>query len=170
MTALLHLPSTRSLLVCGALILFLLAIVVTIGLCIANVLRKKREAAERTVEIALPGETGEKTVAGWGGIGEVLARKMRWSRRTEPVATEESGVGWQDVEAGGVMATTAGVRGGTSAAVSPLWQRRVLMGDRCQMPRFSGLILYDEAGRLLRRNSGKQEKPVAPATTLKDLL
>ncbi|XP_021727432.1 uncharacterized protein LOC110694568 [Chenopodium quinoa] len=29
----------------------------------------------------------------------------------------------------------------------PVWQRPILMGERCELPRFSGLILYDERGR-----------------------
>ena len=36
-------------------------------------------------------------------------------------------------------------RAGTPAR--PIWQRRVLMGVKCQLPRFSGMILYDERGR-----------------------
>ncbi|XP_059302722.1 uncharacterized protein LOC132054770 [Lycium ferocissimum] len=30
---------------------------------------------------------------------------------------------------------------------SPVWQRPILMGEKCELPRFSGLILYDERGR-----------------------
>lgn len=29
---------------------------------------------------------------------------------------------------------------------SPVWQHTILMGERCQPPAFSGLILYDESG------------------------
>jgi hypothetical protein len=36
---------------------------------------------------------------------------------------------------------------------TPLWQRRILMGTRCELPRFSGLILYDEHGRPLQSSS-----------------
>jgi hypothetical protein len=32
----------------------------------------------------------------------------------------------------------------------PVWQRRILMGMRCELPRFSGLILYDEQGRRIQ--------------------
>lgn len=32
---------------------------------------------------------------------------------------------------------------------SPVWQRPILMGEKCELPRFSGLILYDEQGRPL---------------------
>lgn len=46
---------------------------------------------------------------------------------------------------GGVEGAAAAVSGGTP--VRPIWQRRVLMGVKCQLPRFSGMILYDESGR-----------------------
>lgn len=36
---------------------------------------------------------------------------------------------------------------------TPLWQRRILMGTRCELPRFSGVILYDEHGRPLQSSS-----------------
>ncbi|KAK9001146.1 hypothetical protein V6N11_082937 [Hibiscus sabdariffa] len=32
---------------------------------------------------------------------------------------------------------------------SPVWQRSILIGEKCKIPRFSGLILYDERGQLL---------------------
>jgi hypothetical protein len=49
------------------------------------------------------------------------------------------------VKSGGVEGAAAAVSGGTP--VRPIWQRRVLMGVKCQLPRFSGMILYDESGR-----------------------
>lgn len=36
---------------------------------------------------------------------------------------------------------------------TPVWQRRILMGTRCELPRFSGVILYDEHGRPLQSSS-----------------
>uniref|UniRef100_A0ACD5WD41 Uncharacterized protein n=1 Tax=Avena sativa TaxID=4498 RepID=A0ACD5WD41_AVESA len=61
----------------------------------------------------------------------------------------------------------------------PVWQRRILMGMRCELPRFSGLILYDEQGRRLqmgtpgRRNHRQGKKKTARTSaspTLRDLL
>ncbi|XP_015699026.2 uncharacterized protein LOC107303375 [Oryza brachyantha] len=58
----------------------------------------------------------------------------------------------------------------------PVWQRRILMGMRCELPRFSGLILYDEHGRPIRgstpgRSHPQWKKRTAKAgTTLRDLL
>lgn len=34
-------------------------------------------------------------------------------------------------------------------SLSAVWQRPILMGEKCELPRYSGLILYDERGRLL---------------------
>ncbi|XWS27406.1 hypothetical protein CRYUN_Cryun26dG0112300 [Craigia yunnanensis] len=56
---------------------------------------------------------------------------------------------------------------------------RYLWGEKCELPRFSGLILYDERGQLLdhsingssHQENNIQKKPTAVArTTLRDLL
>ncbi|KAE8782665.1 hypothetical protein D1007_43934 [Hordeum vulgare] len=58
-----------------------------------------------------------------------------------------------------------------SAAMTPgrpVWQRRILMGMRCELPRFSGLLLYDEHGRPVHiatpgRRNQRQGKKTASA-------
>ncbi|PAN05590.1 hypothetical protein GQ55_1G163400 [Panicum hallii var. hallii] len=73
------------------------------------------------------------------------------------------------VKSGG--AEGAAVSGGTPAR--PIWQRRVLMGVKCQLPRFSGMILYDESGRpvcSIRDRARDQEKHAAAISVLRDLL
>ncbi|KAG2650708.1 uncharacterized protein LOC120655630 [Panicum virgatum] len=67
------------------------------------------------------------------------------------------------------------VSGGTPAAPArPIWQRRVLMGVKCQLPRFSGMILYDETGRPvcsgIRDRARDQEKHAAAISVLRELL
>ncbi|KAG8058825.1 hypothetical protein GUJ93_ZPchr0002g25687 [Zizania palustris] len=58
----------------------------------------------------------------------------------------------------------------------PVWQRRILMGMRCELPRFSGLILYDEHGRAIRGSTpGRshtywRKRTTKTSTTLMDLL
>uniref|UniRef100_A0A0E0JZ51 Uncharacterized protein n=1 Tax=Oryza punctata TaxID=4537 RepID=A0A0E0JZ51_ORYPU len=58
----------------------------------------------------------------------------------------------------------------------PVWQRRILMGMRCELPRFSGLILYDEHGCPIRGATPGRSHPqwkkrnAKAATTLRDLL
>ncbi|TVU32277.1 hypothetical protein EJB05_24001 [Eragrostis curvula] len=64
------------------------------------------------------------------------------------------------------------VCGGTPSR--PIWQRKVLMGVRCQLPRFSGMILYDESGRPVcsgvRDRARDQEKHAAAISVLRDML
>ncbi|CAM0946756.1 unnamed protein product [Alopecurus aequalis] len=57
----------------------------------------------------------------------------------------------------------------------PIWQRRVLMGVKCQLPRFSGMILYDERGRPVcsggvRDRARDQEKHAEAISILRDML
>lgn len=67
-----------------------------------------------------------------------------------------------------LRATTDGGRATAAAAAAPegcrtpmtprrtpVWQRRILMGSRCELPRFSGVILYDEHGRPVRSSSSQ---------------
>ncbi|CAL9126268.1 unnamed protein product [Musa textilis] len=90
-------------------------------------------------------------------------------------------------------------REGDGSMTLPLWQKRILMGERCELPKFSGLILYDELGRPVRSSSSHdsllkviikrelnhptlyislmfasttcmQTKPTSAVTTLRDLL
>ncbi|KAL6640179.1 hypothetical protein ACP70R_022028 [Stipagrostis hirtigluma subsp. patula] len=62
--------------------------------------------------------------------------------------------------------------GGTPAR--PIWQRRVLMGGKCRLPRFSGMILYDESGRPvcsgIRDRACDQEKHAVAISVLRDML
>ncbi|KAJ3686095.1 hypothetical protein LUZ61_015259 [Rhynchospora tenuis] len=70
-------------------------------------------------------------------------------------------------------AALQGYGGMPSTPVQPLWQRRILMGERCEMPRFSGLILYDERGFPLpsssRARANREMRGVAKVA-LKDIL
>ncbi|CAH8391249.1 unnamed protein product [Eruca vesicaria subsp. sativa] len=57
-------------------------------------------------------------------------------------------------------------------AVDPVWQRPILMGEKCELPRFSGLILYDERGDPIQHSPSQEEVKQIPLvrTTLRDLL
>ncbi|RLM79441.1 uncharacterized protein C2845_PM12G13040 [Panicum miliaceum] len=54
---------------------------------------------------------------------------------------------------GRAAAAAEGCRTPMTPRRTPVWQRRILMGTRCELPRFSGLILYDEHGRPLQSSS-----------------
>ncbi|KAF0935474.1 hypothetical protein E2562_033616 [Oryza meyeriana var. granulata] len=79
-------------------------------------------------------------------------------------------VGEKVVKCGADAAVPA--TGGTPAR--PIWQRKVLMGVKCQLPRFSGMILYDERGRPVcsgvRDRARDQEKHAAAIMVLRDML
>ncbi|CAN4104288.1 unnamed protein product [Withania somnifera] len=34
----------------------------------------------------------------------------------------------------------------SSSSDSPVWKKPILMGEKCELPKFSGLILYDQRG------------------------
>lgn len=38
------------------------------------------------------------------------------------------------------------VGGQSHNSTAAVWQRPILMGEKCELPRFSGLILYDQRG------------------------
>jgi hypothetical protein len=63
----------------------------------------------------------------------------------DAVGVEQKAAPAMGVGSGGVDGAAAALSGGTP--LRPIWQRRVLMGVKCQLPRFSGMILYDESGR-----------------------
>ncbi|TYI77341.1 hypothetical protein E1A91_D06G136100v1 [Gossypium mustelinum] len=31
----------------------------------------------------------------------------------------------------------------------PVWQKNILMGEKCQLPNFSGVIIYDSEGNVV---------------------
>ncbi|PKA59121.1 hypothetical protein AXF42_Ash001214 [Apostasia shenzhenica] len=190
-----RLASSLSLSVTQALLIIILAAVATVGLCAgAAEIRKKRRSADLSGEAVLPGEAyleegrPKPPLSGWEGTKNVLAGALCWSGASAETVSEAAGW-WEEaprppagtVAAKSVTAAALGVVGGTSSAVSPVWQRRILMGERCRLPKFSGLILYDERGRPLRGDLQNdtlmpavhivQEKPANSVTsTLKDLL
>ncbi|CAI0441025.1 unnamed protein product [Linum tenue] len=71
---------------------------------------------------------GEAAERGGGGGGYVFG----WSR----------GGNWRREKHVGPSTAAA-------AAAAAVWQRPILMGEKCELPKFSGLILYDERGRPL---------------------
>ncbi|XP_058095192.1 uncharacterized protein LOC131240758 [Magnolia sinica] len=160
-----------------ALILSICVIFVAVGICATAMTRKKRAHTKQIIiQESNVDETSNKS--GWGGIKKALTSSVCWSERSKLVEPES-------VNLDRMPALLAGVRElewGRGSPISPLWQRRILMGERCELPRFSGLILYDERGHPLRHHHSEkgaphhseraahQEKPAAVVTTLRDLL
>ncbi|KAJ0045822.1 hypothetical protein Pint_04843 [Pistacia integerrima] len=154
-----------------ALLLFVCTAITVIGLCTATILKTKAQRKEIADREDGRGKWAEPS-CNWVSIKRMLMGSVRWSgankweERAPPLLGLKEGyegsVGWQ-----------------SHNSDSPVWQRPILMGEKCELPRFSGLILYDESGKpvdhSLKETSPKpdihQEKPVAVVRiTLKDLL
>ncbi|KAL5564988.1 hypothetical protein UlMin_028152 [Ulmus minor] len=105
-----------------------------------------------------PEETKTMSSCGWGSIKRALMGSMRWSR-----ARKWSQRGAENIRPGSWRETPLPLLDPKRRndhdhhnhhhhdhnSESPVWQRPILMGEKCQLPRFSGLILYDENGQLL---------------------
>ncbi|KAG9447582.1 hypothetical protein H6P81_013710 [Aristolochia fimbriata] len=161
----------------AALAFFCLVIVVA-GLCATAVLRRKRRRSEEQ-NVGEAGRTGvreekflgERNSGTCGAVKKALIGSVRWSRGSKywEESGETEGQALREIALLELPVETVGRRG---SPLSPVWQRRILMGERCELPRFSGLILYDERGRPLGSsgNAALQGKAEPVVTTLRDLL
>ncbi|XP_058210288.1 uncharacterized protein LOC131322812 [Rhododendron vialii] len=156
------------------------------GICIAAAIR--RRARRRQLVSQEPSEEDQAEATkrlepqllrpgSCGSIKRVLTGSVRWSNarkwgergssrsqreRASPLLVgrgREREVGWQ-----------------SHNSIAPVWQRPILMGEKCELPRFSGLILYDERGRPVH-SSGigttdhhQEITTTVKRTTLRDLL
>ncbi|CAK8561392.1 unnamed protein product [Lathyrus sativus] len=127
--------------------------------------------------------TTASTNCGWISVKRVLMESMVWSRARKL----EENIGWQRERGSPLLGSLErnGVESGWKSvshdSASAVWQRPILRGEKCELPSFSGLILYDEKGKLLNDDFvnetqcmeiSKQEEIdiITVRTTLKDLL
>ncbi|XP_022718055.1 uncharacterized protein LOC111276569 [Durio zibethinus] len=154
-----------------AVVLLVCAASAVIGLCAATVLKKKAQK-KRTVDRDLVADG--RVHAKWCepscncvSAKRVLMGSVMWSG---PYRWGKRSFGWEERPATllGLEGYNSSVGWRSHSSDSPVWQRPILMGEKCELPRFSGLILYDERGHI---GYLLQEKPTAVVrTTLKDLL
>ncbi|CAM8946946.1 unnamed protein product [Rhodiola kirilowii] len=172
-----------------AVILFVCASSLLLGVCAAaTVLKRRTSSTKRNQQLVeqthfiKPKLSGTSCICAWGGsVKRVLMATVRWSGASK---WEEQNVASWHQEGPSPSPLLGKAREGPVGAVgwqsnnseSPVWQRPILMGEKCEMPRFSGLILYDERGQPLHNEPSyvaeiKQEKtPAKGRTTLRDLL
>ncbi|KAL0362610.1 UNVERIFIED_CONTAM: hypothetical protein Scaly_1216200 [Sesamum calycinum] len=137
---------------------------------------EKRKCASRTMQ-GDGSSDGASRLPGWRSvIMKVLMGSARWSRGSK---WEESlRDSWRETPRPLlVKRDVGGADGGRQShnSTSAVWQRPILMGEKCELPRFSGLILYDQRGMPVHQCEDgimhDQEKPPAVMrTTLRDLL
>ncbi|KAF7822579.1 putative transmembrane protein [Senna tora] len=117
----------------------------------------------------------ESQQCGWVSLRSVLLGSMVWSK----ACRWEEKVGSQRKKLFGLERHSVEVGRQSHNSVSAVWQRPILRGEKCELPRFSGLILYDEKGRLLSDshnqvhsyiNHNLEKEAVTVRTTLRELL
>ncbi|PKI54275.1 hypothetical protein CRG98_025335 [Punica granatum] len=150
-----------------ALVLLGCAALAVVGLGVATFLKRSRRKI--TVEKPLEVRVNESEGQSCGGPVEAILKRalmgsLRWSQARK----------WEDRPLPLLLVEGGGGRWHSHNSESPVWQRPILMGEKCELPRFSGLILYDERGQPLQEthhHHHHQEKTAAAGrTTLKDLL
>ncbi|KAG6793735.1 hypothetical protein POTOM_002958 [Populus tomentosa] len=177
-----------------AVLLFVCSAFAVIALCTATMLKGKARRKPRMVNQDPSAGTSirwpepEPGSNDWITIKTVLMESMRWSEASK---WEEGGSGSESGSGRGremlrppplpglERCASSSIGWHSHNSLSPaVWQRPILMGEKCELPRHSGLILYDERGRLLdhsltssRKENIHEEKPAAVLrTNMVDLL
>lgn len=91
-------------------------------------------------------------------------RNCKWSkvkRRLMGSFCWSSAAKWMEMETRPPpQRTLLAVKERSLNAVDQVWQRPILMGEKCELPRFSGLILYDERGDPIQHSPSQEEVSV----------
>ncbi|XP_030552157.2 uncharacterized protein LOC115756487 [Rhodamnia argentea] len=167
-----------------AFLLFGCTAVAVVGLgAVAAFLRKARKKQVQVINVSQEPNVSHPFHGEWPeprcgrvAIKRVLMGSLRWSRGSKWGERNVGAWGKRPLPPPLLLALEGDVVGWQSHnSESPVWQRPILMGEKCELPRFSGLILYDERGRPLSGSSEdastNQEKITSGGrTTLKDLL
>ncbi|KAJ6770178.1 F2P16.13 PROTEIN-RELATED [Salix purpurea] len=131
-----------------------------IGLCAAIMLKRQAQRKHRAVSQD-PGTDSsarwpepEPGSTNWITIRRVLMESMRWSEANKweegsGGSGSASGRGMLPPSVLGFERCESSMGWQSHNSLSAVWQRPILMGEKCELPRYSGLILYDERGRLL---------------------
>lgn len=129
----------------GAFLLLASASFALAAICTIVILKRKA----RKNKVVHQGDIGEietprlewpEPRCGWVSVKSVLTGWVRWSRACK----------WEEKDGSQSKQFELERPGQSYNSVSAVWQRPILRGEKCELPRFSGLILYDEKGRLLQ--------------------
>ncbi|KAK9086049.1 hypothetical protein Sjap_026460 [Stephania japonica] len=174
-----------------AILLFVCSAFAVIGLCATTIVKRRKKMSCWFQARQLVNDKDESTAvdimrpnwwpdpnSGGCSVKNSLTGYAQWS----------GGSKWEERESGNWKCSIPNMHGGFNVgavggggiigrdlplewshnSTSPVWQRPILMGERCELPRFSGLILYDEQGHPLHH--AEKEKTVKVVTILRDLL
>ncbi|KAK1439668.1 hypothetical protein QVD17_05488 [Tagetes erecta] len=148
----------------------LFLVTVVIGLCVATAYRKRdvKYIGESTGNAVEP-VAGKGSPGRWLRVKKGLTGSVQWSKASKWGGNLSASRKEQPTP---LLARGGGEVGWPSHnASSPVWQRPIIMGGKCEFPNFSGLILYDERGKPLdQENSDETQEQVTARATLRDLL
>lgn len=142
-----------------AVAIFACTAFLVIGVCFATFLKRRAKRKGLVHQEPCTNEatdeakwSDQRQIKSWGAVKKVLMSSVRWSGVSK----------WEERRLSGSQRERAApllvVRGEkcednlgrlSHNSTSAVWQRPILMGEKCELPRFSGLILYDERGRPL---------------------
>ncbi|KAK6946592.1 hypothetical protein RJ641_000065 [Dillenia turbinata] len=168
-----------------AFLLFAVTASALVVLCVAALLKKcsaqrRRDVNKEPKEAKMKMRTTQtqETAYGWRSINRLLIRTVRWSEAKK--WSERNSGNWRDRPSPLLAVTKAKydneVAWQSHSSDSPVWQRPILMGEKCELPRFSGLILYDEKGQPLHNldkqaiQQPQEQEATVVRTTLRDFL
>ncbi|KAM7278387.1 hypothetical protein ACFE04_005521 [Oxalis oulophora] len=160
----------------SVVVLIICIALVAIIVCIVIILKKKSQSTK-------PVTADESKKCSGSGATWYRVRdfgSVRWSKAKKWKAGDRGYYGGWDGLRQSPLLGLAGVGWQSHNSESPVWQRPILMGEKCELPKFSGVILYDENGRPLDQSPMKQTSSLeithqgkAEAvlrTTLRDLM
>lgn len=105
-------------------------------------------------------EWASETSSVWSRTIMEETRTRKWSkvkRRLMGSFCWSSAAKWMEMETRPKPRTLLAVKERSLNAVDPVWQRPILMGEKCELPRFSGLILYDQRGDPVQHSPSQEE-------------
>ncbi|KAJ4975943.1 hypothetical protein NE237_001049 [Protea cynaroides] len=167
----------------GAIVVLLCTAVAVIGLCTAVLKNKEKKRVQKKHLVLDEEETTErnwrdKSGSGWGSVEEALIGSLRWSgasklevEETQTLSCATLLVGGRSYDENSVSTVWQSHNSVSTVwqshnSVSPVWHKPILMGEKCELPRFSGLILYDERGRPVHHDPSDKREPEAPGEFL----
>jgi len=124
------------------------AVVFLVALCARSVVGSRRE-----IKGSSPGDT-RGSWRRWGTVRKKVMKAIKGGGgfKLRMVKDDPGEVSFLREDSVAVA-----VEEGAPSATPPVWKKKIMMGERCQLPKFSGLILYDEQGNALPHAKKKSD-------------
>ncbi|MCO5591871.1 hypothetical protein L7F22_045864 [Adiantum nelumboides] len=139
-----YISSSSIVIAAGAVVMSLCCVAIILSMCSFCDIRRERVGDKASSSDGDDHNTAPAPAGADSGKPQLVAFFMMTAKRCSMSSP------LKQMKEEGKMA--AGADQVEQGKLSPhVWQRSILMGERCKRPNFSGLILYDEKGNLLPR-------------------